>query len=254
MNYSLEGRPGLPVLVFSHSLGADSSMWDPLIPYLKGDFQILRFDTRGHGANQEYLLKSSFSIDELAGDLIELLDRLGIDAVYFCGLSMGGLLGQWLALNHPERIKMLVLSNTAAKIGQSAQWDERIAYVQQHGFEGLVDVTIERWFTDAFQQQNPEIVAHTRSVILANKVPGYTACCAVLRDADFREKLGEIKVPTLVITGKDDPVTSVADAQYLASNIPEAMLHILPCRHLAATELAADYAQLLINFWNKKKP
>jgi len=245
--HTLEGTPNSPVLVFSNSLGSDHRMWDELLPHLLPYFRVLRYDTRGHG--QSPAPAGPYTIDQLGQDVIDLLDQLGIDQAYFCGLSMGGLIGQWLGVNRPDRIRKLVLSNTGAKIGDNDRWNGRIATITERGLETIVDETMERWFTDAFRTNRPERVAETRAMFVGSHRAGYAACCAAIRDADFRKQLDRIPVETLVITGEEDPVTNVEQAEFLVSHIPSARLNLLPTRHLASTELPQEYAQLLIDFF-----
>lgn len=250
-HYTLQGTPNSPVLIFSNSLGAGMSMWDELVPHLLPYFRVLRYETRGHGDSDRLVsvdLQERYTIGLLGQDVIDLMDSLKIDQVYFCGLSMGGLTGQWLGINHPGRFKKLVLSNTAAKIGTDERWNDRMSAVTRQGLAAIVDDTMERWFTDGFRTGNPQRVAEIRAQFLGSPVAGYVACCAAVRDADFRESLHQLSVETLVITGDEDPVTTVEQAEYLQTNIPQAQLVVLPARHLTSTELPRQYAQVLIDF------
>lgn len=246
LNYKLQGTPNSPVLVFSNSLGSEMMMWDELVPYLLPFFRVLQYDTRGHGGSE--ITPEPYTIALLGQDVIDLLDQLSIETAYFCGLSMGGLIGQWLGIHHPERIKKLVVSNTGAKIGNDERWNSRIETITQHGMQAIVDDTMERWFTESFRQNNPQRVAETKAMFLRSHVQGYVNCCAAIRDADFREQLQNNTVETLVITGDEDPVTNVEQAEFLAKNIPNATLKILPARHLASTEFPKEYAAILIDF------
>lgn len=246
LNYSLQGTPNSPVLLFSNSLGSEQMMWDELVPHLLPYFRVLQYDTRGHGKSP--VTPGPYTIDQLGQDVIDLLDQLNIDRVYYCGLSMGGLIGQWLGIHHPERLQKLVLSNTGAKIGNDERWNGRIATITAQGMQAIVDDTMERWFTADFREHNPERVAETKAMFLRSPVAGYAACCAAIRDADFRSELSRIPVETLVITGDEDPVTNVEQAEFLVANIPNARLRVLPARHLASTELPARYAEVLIDF------
>lgn len=262
-HYKIQGAPNSPVLLFSNSLGADMRMWDDLVPLLLPYFRVLQYDTRGHGGSSQASegVTSShpltghshpvtgYTLDLLGQDVVDLLDLLEIPEVFFCGLSMGGLIGQWLGIHHPHRIKKMVLSNTAAKIGNDERWNGRIETVTRHGLDAIADETMERWFTDGFRRSHPEKVAGTRAMFLHSEVGGYAHCCAAIRDADFREQLQKIPVNTLVITGDEDPVTDVGQAGFLVRNIPDAALKVLPARHLAATEMPQEYAEVLIGFF-----
>ncbi|GAA4466995.1 3-oxoadipate enol-lactonase [Nibrella saemangeumensis] len=246
IHYKLQGTPTSPVLIFSNSLGSEMMMWDDLVPYLLPYFRILRYDTRGHGGSD--VTDGPYTIDLLGQDVMDLMDKLGIQQAYFCGLSMGGLIGQWLGINYPDRIRKLVISNTGAKIGDDERWNSRIETITQQGMQAIADDTMERWFTDSFRINNAQRVAETRAMFLRSHEEGYAACCAAIRDADFQQTLPQLSVETLVITGDEDPVTNVEQAEFLATSIPNARLQVLPARHLAATELPQQYAQVLINF------
>lgn len=245
-NYKIEGTPNSPVLVFSNSLGSDLGMWEELVPYLLPYFRVLRYDTRGHGGSQ--VTAGEYSIAQLGRDVLDLLNQLNIEKVYFCGLSMGGLIGQWLGIHHPERLNKLVISNTDAKIGDADRWNDRIKIISEKGMESIIETTLEKWFTDAFRQENPDKVQKTKSVFLANDPVGYCGCCAAIRDADFRKDLQNITLETLVITGDEDEVTNVVQAKTLADGIVNSQLKLFPARHLASTELPEQYAQTLIHF------
>jgi 3-oxoadipate enol-lactonase/4-carboxymuconolactone decarboxylase len=247
MNYKLQGTPNSPVLIFSNSLGSEMMMWDELIPYLLPFFRVLQYDTRGHGGSP-LTPNEGTTISELANDVIQLMDKLNIEAAYFCGLSMGGLIGQYLGINHPNRFKKIVLSNTGAKIGDDERWNGRIGTISKNGMQAIVDDTMERWFTEEFRSQNSERVAQTKAMFLRSNVDGYSNCCCAIRDADFREKLQSLSVEALVITGDEDPVTNVEQAEFLVSKIPNARLKVLHARHLAAAELPKEYAAVLIDF------
>ncbi|ADB37584.1 3-oxoadipate enol-lactonase [Spirosoma linguale] len=246
INYKLQGTPNSPVLIFSNSLGAEMMMWDELLPFLLPYFRVLQYDTRGHGGSTT--TPGPYTIDRLGQDVIDLMDSLNIEQAFFCGLSMGGLIGQWLGIHQPHRFKKLVLSNTGAKIGNDERWNGRIATITEHGMQAIADDTMERWFTEGFRSTNPQRVADTKAMFLRSPVTGYAACCAAIRDADFRDNLSQLSVETLVITGDEDPVTNVEQAEFLRDNIPNAQLAILPARHLSSTELPQQYAQVLIDF------
>lgn len=245
-NYKISGTPNSPVLVFSNSLGANMSMWDELIPFLLPYFQVLQYDTRGLGASE--ITTEPYTIELLGQDVIDLLDQLKIEKAYFCGLSMGGLIGQWLAINHPDRFSKIIIANTAAKIGDAETWNSRIETIKKSGMEAIVDATMERWFTENFRANNPKRVSETKTMFLNSDVLGYSNCCAAVRDADFRADLDKITSKVLVITGDEDAVTNTDHAEFLAQHIPDATLSVLSARHLSATELPEQFANLLIEF------
>ncbi len=245
-NYKIQGTPNSPVLVFSNSLGSDMGMWDELIPYLLPYFRVLQYDTRGHGGSEA--LEGEYTIAQLGEDVINLLDDLNIRKVYYCGLSMGGLIGQWLGIHRPERLHKLIISNTDSKIGSDERWNDRIKTISTEGMGAIIEATLDKWFTDTFRKENPKRVNETKTVFLANDPIGYSGCCAAIRDADFREDINRISLDTLVITGDEDEVTDVAAAEIMKETIPNAQLKVFHARHLASTELPKEFAQTLIDF------
>lgn len=255
-NYQLQGTPNSPVLIFSNSLGSEMMMWDEVVPYLLPYFRVLRYNTSppSRAASQWRTTRPDgggviCTIGDLGRQVIELMDELGIESAYYCGLSMGGLIGQWLGIHHPQRFHKIVLSNTGAKIGNDERWNGRIETITKNGMQAIVDDTMERWFTEAFREANPTRVAETKAMFLRSDIKRYSQCCEAIRDADFREQLHQLSVETLVITGDEDPVTNVEQAEFLANNIPSAQLKVLHARHLASTELPREYAEVLIDFF-----
>ena len=246
VHYALSGSATAPVFVLSNSLGTSFSMWDPQIPSFEKHFRVLRYDTRGHG--QSSVTPGPYRIEQLARDVLHLLDRLTIDRVHFCGLSMGGTIGMWLGTNAPERLHKLVLCNTAARIGTAEVWNARIDAVSKGGMKSIASAVIERWFTPAFRAAAPETVAHTQRMIEASPPKGYAACCAALRDMDQRESISSIRVSTLVVCGAKDPATTVADGQFLADKISGARLLELPTAHLSNIEAPAQFSSEVLKF------
>jgi len=234
IHYALEGQSGLPVLALSNSLGANYSMWDPQASEFREKFRVLRYDTRGHG--QSSSTPGPYSIELLAKDVVALLDAQDLNRVHFCGLSMGGKIGMWLAANAPERLHQLILCNTGAKIGTAETWKARIEAVQKSGMSSVALAIIERWFTAAFRQKAPETMANIRKMIEEANPQGYVACCAAVRDFDCREQLGKIRTPTLVISGAHDPATPPTDGRFLAQQIPGARYVELNAAHLSNIE------------------
>jgi 3-oxoadipate enol-lactonase len=207
---------------------------------------LLLFDTLVHGASS--IPSGPSTAADLGADVLGLMDALEIEEASFCGLSMGGVIGQWLGLDAPHRLRQLVLANTAAKIGAEDTWNTRIATVLRDGMAPIVPVTLERWFTAGFRVEAPEIVEATGAILRATAPEGYTSCCAAVRDGDFREDVAQIGVPTLVISGKDDPVTPPKDGQFLANRIPRAKYVELSAAHLSNIEAATQFNAALLNF------
>jgi 3-oxoadipate enol-lactonase len=248
IHYVLEGQSGSPVLVFSNSLGANYSMWDSQAREVHKNFRVLRYDTRGHG--QSSATPGPYSIEQLAKDVVALLDHLDLDRVHFCGLSMGGMIGMWLGANAPERLNQLVLCNTGARIGTLDAWNARIEVVRKNGMKSIAPAVVERWFTPAFRQKSPEIISNTLQMIEEASPDGYSACCAAIRDCDYREQVATIRTPTLVISGAHDPATPPADGRFLAHQIPEARYVELNSAHLSNIEAQDRFNQELAAFLN----
>src|SRR5712692_8739168 len=190
-HYALSGPAGAPVLVLSNSLGTNFSMWDPDLPAFEKHLRVLRYDSRGHG--QSSVTPGPYRIEQLARDVLHILDRLTLDRVHFCGLSMGGMIGIWLGVNAPERLHKLVLCNTGAKIGTAATWNARIDAVQKNGMKSVASAVVERWFTPPFRQKAPATIANTLKMLEETNPDGYAACCAAVRDFDFRDQLSRIR-------------------------------------------------------------
>jgi 3-oxoadipate enol-lactonase len=234
IHYVLEGQSRAPVLVFSNSLGTNYSMWAPQVSEVRKKLRVLRYDMRGHG--QSSFTPGPYSIEQLGKDVIALLDALDLDRVNFCGLSMGGMIGMWLGANAPERLNRLVLCNTAAKIGTSEVWNARIEAVRKDGVKSVASAVIERWFSAAFREKAPAKVASTLKMLEESNPEGYAACCAAVRDFDFRKQVGRIQIPVLVIAGAHDPSTPPADGRFLAEQIPGARYAELDAAHLSNIE------------------
>jgi 3-oxoadipate enol-lactonase len=248
IHYALEGQSGTPVLVFSNSLGANYSMWDPQVREFQKHFRLLRYDMRGHG--QSSLAPGPYSIEQLAKDLLTLLDALHFDRVHFCGLSMGGMIGMWLGVNAPERIHKLALCNTGAKIGTPETWNARIETVQKNGMKSVASATVERWFTPAFREKAPATVASIQKMLEEANAEGFAACAAAVRDFDFRDQVSKIRLPTLVISGAHDPGTPPSDGRFLAQQIPGARYAELNAAHLSNIEDQDGFSKELAAFLN----
>lgn len=246
IHYALSGTTNAPVIVFSNSLGANLSMWDSQLPKVEKKFRVLRYDTRGHG--QSSVTPGPCSIEQLARDVLALLDALQIQRANFCGLSMGGMIGMWLGINAPERLSKLVLCNTAARIGTAESWNARIEMVRKSGMKTVAAAVAERWFSPDFRARSPQSVAKAQSMLENSPPDGYSACCAAIRDMDQRAAISAIRVPTLVITGANDPVTPPADGHFLAEQIPNARYAELDTAHLSNVEASAEFTSELMRF------
>jgi 3-oxoadipate enol-lactonase len=245
--YRLEGRSSLPVLVLSHSLGCDHAMWNPQMPDLLEHFQVLRYDTRGHGASA--VPQGDYTIEQLGRDMLGLADALVLNVFAFCGISMGGAVGQWLALHVPKRLTSLVLANTAARFGTPEMWETRRNAVREGGMTAIVDVTMQRFFPATMLEQGNAYAQSVRSVFLGTDPAGYISCCAALRDVDYRAHLGQIRTPTLVIGSDSDPSTPWTDAgSVLAREIPGAKAVVLSGAHLSNLAQPRTFTSGLLEF------
>lgn len=239
-------REDAPVLMLSNSLGTNLEMWAPQMDALTRHFRVLRYDARGHGASDAP--PGPYDMATLARDALALMDALGLERVRFAGLSMGGMVGQWLGANAPERFSRLVLCNTAAHMGPPEAWDARIAIVREKGMDALVDPVVERWFTEGFRDAHPERVAPIIAMLRATDPEGYAASCAAVRDMDQRDLLPSIRVPTLVIGGSRDPATPIAKSHELVAGISGARLVELDAAHLSNVEQPERFTEALIDF------
>ena len=249
LNYQLDGPQGAPVLVLSNSLGTDLGMWDAQMPAFTQHFQVLRYDTRGHG--QSLVSEGPYSIEQLGRDVLALLDALHIERAHFCGLSMGGLIGQWLGIHAGERLNKLVVCNTAAKIGEPSVWNPRIEMVLRDGpaaMAGLRDASIARWFTADYAQAHPEQVKRITDMLAATSPQGYAANCAAVRDADFRDQLAAIKVPTLVIAGTEDAVTPPSGSHFIQEQVAGAQYAEFHAAHLSNVQAGDAFSQRVLAF------
>ncbi|KPW39186.1 3-oxoadipate enol-lactonase [Pseudomonas amygdali pv. mellea] len=249
LNYLLEGPAGAPVLVLSNSLGTDLHMWDNQIPAFIRHFQVLRYDTRGHG--KSLVSEGSYSIEQNGRDVLALLDALHIDTAFFCGLSMGGLIGQWLAINAPQRLRKVVLCNTAARIGNPDIWNPRIETVLRDGQSAMValrDASVARWFTPSFAHAEPAVVDTVVGMLARTSPQGYAANCAAVRDADFREQIASIQLSVLVVCGTEDAVTTPADGLFMVERIKGSQMIELHAAHLSSVEAGESFTVPVLAF------
>lgn len=249
LNYRLEGPVDAPLLLLSNSLGTTLEMWDAQVPAFSEHFRVLRYDTRGHGGSS--VTPGPYSIDQLGRDALALVDSLGIDRFAFCGLSMGGLIGLWLGINAGERLTRLVICNTGAKIGTDETWNERIDTVLKGGEQAMRDprdASISRWFTPDFAERQPAQVNRITQMIAGTSPQGYAANCAAVRDGDFRSQLGAIGVPTLVVCGTKDPVTTSEHGRFMQARIAGAELVEFEAAHLSNVEAGEAFTRCVLKF------
>ena len=245
IRYELEGPATAPVVVMSHSLAANVGMWEDQMPVLSG-FRVLRYDTRGHGGTDAP--EGDYTLDQLAGDLFALLDALAIGQVHFVGLSMGGMVGQTAALRDPGRFLSLSLCDTSSRVpGEGrALWSERMEAARSQGMESLVESTIDRWFSRSFQAAEPARVERVREMIRTTPAAGYCGCCAAIRGLDLTDRLGGIRLPTLIIVGEDDPGTPVSAHEAIRDRIEGSRLVVIrDALHFSNVEQADVFNETL---------
>jgi 3-oxoadipate enol-lactonase len=246
LHYRLDGADGAPMVMLSNSLGTNMSMWDAQVPALTRRYRVLRYDSRGHG--QSAVTPGPYTIEQLARDVLALLDALGIAQVSLCGLSMGGMVGQWLGAHAAKRLSRLVLCNTAARIGTADIWNARIDAVNEGGMAAIVDGVVARWYTAPFIASARGPIAATRNMLLTTPAAGYVASCAAVRDMDQRESAASIAVPTLVVTGAHDAVTPPSEGRFLAGHIAGAQYVELAAAHLSNIEAETAFTSALTGF------
>jgi 3-oxoadipate enol-lactonase len=247
--YELHGKEGAPWLVFSHSLACSVRMWDGEIAKHKDRYRILVYDTRGHG--QSAAPRGPYTLERLADDLFFLLKALKAEKPHYVGLSMGGMIGQTAALKYPGLFRTMTLCDTTSRYPAeaAAMWQERIQVAESKGMAPLVQGTVERWFTEAFRKNHPDKVSAVAALIRKTPVAGYVGCCAALPKINLTSRLKEIRTPTLVICGNDDPATPPAMAREIQENIRGAKLALIPqAAHLSNIEQPEAFNRALADF------
>lgn len=249
LNVSVEGRDGGPTLMLSNSLGTTMQMWEPQMAALTKLFRVVRYDRRGHGKSGP---AGTASMERYGKDVLAILDDLNIDRVHWCGLSMGGMVGQWLGANAPERFDRIILSNTSSYYPDPTNWHNRIKAVQEGGLAAVADAVIAGWLTADFREREPAVTAHLKAMLLASPVEGYLAACEALSTLDQRALLPKIKSPTLVIAGRHDMATPVAAGEYIRSQIPGASLTILDAAHISNVEQSHAFTDAVVGFLTQR--
>ncbi|MCW2584415.1 MAG: 3-oxoadipate enol-lactonase [Klenkia sp.] len=246
VHHLVEGPEDAPVVVLSNSLGATLAMWDPQVPALTEHFRVVRYDTRGHGRSP--VPEGDSTIDDLADDLVALLDRLGVQRAHVVGLSIGGMTAMRLAARDPERVDRLALLCTSAHTGNPGAWVERAQTARTQGTGALAEAVVGRWFTPGFAAENPGLVAEMRATIEGISDEGYASCCAAVGGMDLRADLSRITAPTLVVSGLDDPALPPEHQSALAAAIPGAqLLQLTPAAHIANLEQPQQVTDALLS-------
>jgi 3-oxoadipate enol-lactonase len=250
LHVAVEGRDSGPTLMLSNSLGTTLHMWEPQMPALTKLFRIIRYDRRGHGKSD--VGTTPYSMERFGRDVLAILDDLNIETTHWCGLSMGGMVGQWLGANAPKRFNKMVLANTSSYYPDPTNWDNRIKTLNEGGFDAIADGVMNAWFTADFREREPQTVAKMKSMLVATPLQGYLACCEALRTLDQRALLPTITNSTLVIAGRQDPATPLAAGEFIRSQIPRANLTILDAAHISNVEQSHAFTDAVIGFLTQR--
>jgi 3-oxoadipate enol-lactonase len=251
---TVDGDADAPALILSNSLGTPLEMWDPQVDAFSEHHRLIRYDTRGHGGSP--VTPGPYSFADLGQDVLAVLDALDIARAAFCGISMGGHTGLWLGIHAGSRFNAIVVGNSAAKIGTSQGWNERATMVREGGqasMQALAASSPGRWFSADFVHAQPAAVDRAQAWIAGISPQGYAACCEALATSDLREDLGRITVPTLLLAGASDPVTTVADAQAMQMRIDGAELAVVPASHLSNLEAPNAFDQAVLRFLSTQR-
>lgn len=254
LHHTVHGPADAPPLVLGGSLGSTLDMWEPQIEALSARFRLIRIDHRGHGGSPDP--EGPYTMADLGGDVLALLDRLGIERAHYAGLSLGGMIGQWLAIEAPERIDRLVLMSTSPYMGPARNWRDRAAVALDQGTGALAPGVVERWFTPDYAKEHPEDVARLRSQITDTSDRGYAGCCGAIEGHDTRADLGRIVAPTLVVSGAEDPSTPFEEhGSLLAEGIPGARNALVEnAAHLLSWERSDRANALLVEHLTATAP
>lgn len=246
LNVAVDGPENAPALMLSNSLGCTLDMWEPQMAAFTKDFRVIRYDRRGHGESD--VPPAPYAMATFGGDALAILDGLGIERAHWCGLSMGGMVGQWLAANAPQRFERVVLANTSCHYPDPTNWLNRIKAVSEGGIAAVADAVIAGWLTEPFRAREPETTARLKTMLLNAPVEGYLACCEALSTLDQRAMLPRIKAPTLVIAGAQDKATPVEAGELIASLIPGADMKVLDAAHISNVEQAEAFTAAVLGF------
>jgi 3-oxoadipate enol-lactonase len=246
IHWEQTGSGSGPCILFLNSIGSSLRMWDKVVPHFEGHYRVLRMDTRGHGASD--VPACPYTLEQLGRDALSVLDRAGVVRAHVCGLSLGGQVAMWMALHAPERVSRIILANTAARIGTTALWDERIATVRNLGMNGLAEAALDRWFTPAYRDGHAEEMETVRQMISSTSPDGYIACCRVLRESDLSSAIPAIEAPALVIAGTHDPATPPEAGKSIHAALRNSGYVELGASHLSAWERPEEFAAATLEF------
>jgi 3-oxoadipate enol-lactonase len=241
----VQGRNDAPVLVLAPSLGTNLEMWSPILGLFAEQFRVVRVELRGHAGQPP---PGPYTVADIAHDVLGALDALDVDHFSYCGLSLGGMTGMWLAAHVPERVDRLALCCTSAHMPPAQGWLDRAATVRRSGMAAVADAVVARWFTPNFAAGSPGVVSWARDMLLATPAEGYAGCCEAIAAMDLRPILASIRAPTLVLAGDQDPSTPPAHAEVIVSGIADARLVVVrDVSHFATAQEPDLCAQLLLD-------
>lgn len=252
IRYDVHGPADAAVVVLGTSVGTLPEMWDPQLDALAERFRVVRVAHRGHDTTD--VPPGPYGLADLAGDVLALLDALGVQRFSWCGLSLGGMVGMWIAAHDPLRIEQLALCCTSAHLPPAKGWLDRAAAVRASGMAAVVEAVVERWFTPEFAAAAPDVIARYRTMLLSVPPEGYAGCCEAIAEMDLRSAIPRITAPTLVLAGSDDPATPVSHAQTIASLVPGARLVVIPgTAHLATVQEPSSTTRLLLEHLGEQR-
>jgi 3-oxoadipate enol-lactonase len=246
IHYRVDGPEDGPPVLLSNALGTTADMWLPQVEQLQSSLRLIRYDTRGHGGSSAPA--GEYTLEELGEDAMHVLDAVGVEDAHVCGLSLGGLTAMWLGAYQSSRVRALIVADTAARIGTTERWNERVAKARAEGMTAIADLNMGNWFTAGYREQEAETVARIHKMVALCNPDGYIGCCAALRDADLRDVIDHVGARTLVIAGSHDPSTTLADAEFISQHIPDATLLTLEAAHLSNVECARAFTLHLETF------
>ena len=250
LNVSVDGGDDKPTLMLSNSLGCTLDMWEPQMKALTRAFRVIRYDRRGHGKSQ--VPAAPYSMERFGRDVLAILDALHIEKTHWCGLSMGGMVGQWLGANAPERFDKVILANTTCFYPDPTNWHNRITAVREGGLASVADAILAGWLTSDFRKREPTVAAKMKAMLLATPVQGYLACCQAISTLDQRELLPNIQSEILVIAGRHDNATPVSAAEFICSRAFNANMTILDAAHISNVEQPDAFTEAVVGFLTQR--
>lgn len=249
IHVAIDGRDSGPTVVLSNSLGSTIKMWEPQLAALGREFRVVRYDRRGHGKSGT---TGPYSFERFGRDVIAILDALNIRTAHWCGLSMGGMVGQWLGANAPERFDKIVLANTTSYFADPSRFRDRISAVTENGMASIAEAVIASWLTTDFREREPAVAQEIRRMFVATPVQGYVGCCEALARLDQRDLLPRISRPVLIVAGRHDMSTTVEQAEFMRKAIPKADMTLLDAAHLSNVEQPYAFNDALIGFLTQR--